>query len=197
MPAPADDLTATIASAAADYESNADVALLHQRLDAIAQGASVEALVQAAAPFRDRPDVIAPLYERVVSAEPANAQAKVVLANAYWLQGRGPDAVGRLASEAIAVDPGNRGAWHLWALSEPDPRQRTQRWEQVTQRFPADLVALAAMADNAASVAGAEHDYAMLDEAIISYERLLERSTEPAQRDAVNAALRILREWKF
>ena len=46
---------------------------------------------------------------------------------------------------------------------------------------------MAAVADNAASVAGAERDYAMLDFAIETYERLLERTTEP-QREAVSTA---------
>jgi hypothetical protein len=48
----------------------------------------------------------------------------------------------------------------------------------VSERFPGDNLALAAVADNAASVAGAEHDYGMLDVAIDTYERLLERTTE-------------------
>ncbi len=191
------NLAAALSAAAAEYETNANIALLQQRLDAIARSATADAIVLAAEQYRDRPEIVAPLYERVVEMRPDNARALVMLANAYWLQGRGPEVVGRLASAAIAADPENRGAWHLWAISESDPRQRTQRWEQVTQRFTSDLVALAAMADNAASVAGAEHDYDMLDQAIAAYERLLERSTQPAQRDAVNGALRVLREWKF
>jgi hypothetical protein len=56
---------------------------------------------------------------------------------------------------------------------------------------------MAAAADNAASVAGAEHDYGMLDFAIDVYERLLERSTEPAQGEAIATALRALRAWRF
>mgnify|MGYP001439531165 CR=1 FL=1 len=54
-----------------------------------------------------------------------------------------------------------------------------------------------AVADNAASVAGAEHDYDMLDFAIDTYERLLERTTDPLQRDAVTTALGALRNWRF
>ena len=53
------------------------------------------------------------------------------------------------------------------------------------------------MADNAASVAGAEQDYEMLDLSISAYEALLERSTEPAQRESVETALRALRGWRF
>ena len=78
----------------------------------------------------------------------------------------------------MAADPSNRGAWHLWALSESDPRGRVRRWQQVSERFPGDDLALAATADNAASVAGAEHDYQMLDFAIETYERLLDRSSK-------------------
>jgi hypothetical protein len=58
-------------------------------------------------------------------------------------------------------------------------------------------MALAALADNAASVAGAEHDFEMLDLAIQSYERLRDRSPETAQRDAVDHALRTLRGWRL
>jgi hypothetical protein len=53
------------------------------------------------------------------------------------------------------------------------------------------------VADNAAAVAGAEHDYQMLDLAIDTFERLLEKSTEPTQREAVTAALGALRGWKL
>jgi hypothetical protein len=102
-----------------------------------------------------------------------------------------------LATKAISVDPANRGAWHLWALSESSPRDRVRRWQQVSERFPQDHLALAAMADNAASVAGAEQDYAMLDVAIETYEVLLEHATEPAQRDALTTALNALRGWRF
>ena len=132
-----------------------------------------------------------------MSAQPDNARALVILANAYWLQGRGPQVVGELATKAIAADPANRGAWHLWALSESDPRSRVRRWQQVSERFPSDHLAMAAVADNAASVAGAERDYAMLDFAIETYERLLERTTDPGQRNAVTTALGALRNWRF
>ena len=156
-----------------------------------------DAVVAAAEEFRDDPSIIAPLYEVVVEAQPGNARALVVLANAYWLLGAGPEAVEGLASRAIAADPGNRGAWHLWALAESEPRRRTLRWQQVCERFPSDDLALACVADNAASVAGAEQDYEMLDLSISAYEALLERSTEPAQRESVETALRALRGWRF
>jgi hypothetical protein len=46
-------------------------------------------------------------------------------------------------------------------------------------------------------VAGNEQDYDMLDLAVAAYESLLERAEQPAQRDALDTALRSLRGWKF
>src|SRR5690606_36585155 len=139
----------------------------------------------------------APLYEVVVERQPDNARALVMLANAYWLVGMGPDVVGALASRAIGADPANRGAWHVWALPESDPRQRVGRWQQVVARFPGDDLALANVADNATGEAGNDQDYEMLDLAVASYESLLERAEQPAQRDALETALKALRVWKF
>ncbi|HET9637567.1 MAG TPA: hypothetical protein VFP26_16720 [Gemmatimonadaceae bacterium] len=121
----------------------------------------------------------------------------VALANHYWLIGTGPEPVADLASRAIAVDPDNRAAWHLWALAESDPRQRVQRWQQVTQRFPQDLLAKANLADNAASLAGAEHDYDAVDLAIATYKDLLAVSDRPDQRTALEKAITTLEGWKF
>lgn len=135
--------------------------------------------------------------ERAVDENPNDSKALVALANAYWLSGRGPEAVGDLASRAIAADPANRAGWHLWALSESDPRQRLSRWQQVSERFPKDDLARANVADNAAAVAGAEHDYDALDLAIVTYEQLLSTATEKDQREALDSALRSLRGWKF
>ena len=182
---------------AREYHTTADVSALREQMAALIAGATPDAMIAAAEPYRDEPEIIAPIYEAVVAAQPENARALVTLANAWWLQGRGPQAVGELASRAIAADPTHRGAWHLWALSEPDPRARVTRWQQVSERFPTDHLALAAMADNAASVAGAEHDYAMLDLAIEIYERLLGSSTDDAQRAALTTALEALKAWRF
>ena len=135
--------------------------------------------------------------ERDVAASPNDAQAVVRLANAYWLEGRGAEVVGELASRAITLDPANRGAWHLWALAEPEPRARVTRWQQVTERFPSDLLAKANLADNAASLAGAEHDYQVLDLAITTYEELRASADHPDQREALDSALRALRGWRF
>jgi hypothetical protein len=105
--------------------------------------------------------------------------------------------VGDLASRAIAADAGNRGAWHLWALAESNVRERVARWQQVAQRFPADQTARAALADNATSLASAEHDPLALELAIRTYEGLLAESTQDAQRSALENALKTLRAWKL
>lgn len=193
----ASDLKAQLERLAYEYHASANVGALRQQLAAIIKAATPDALIVAAETVRDEPELIAPIYESVIASQPDNARALVVLANAYWLQGRGPQAVGELATRAIAADPANRGAWHLWALSESNPRDRVRRWQQVSERFPSDHLAIAAVADNAASVAGAEHDYEMLDFAIETYERLLERTTDPGQREAVTTALNALRGWRF
>ncbi len=138
-----------------------------------------------------------PDLERAVAETPDDATALVALANAYWLTGRGPEAVGELASRAIAADPENRAGWHLWALTESNPRQRVIRWQQVSERFPADDLARANVADNAAALAGAEHDYDALDLAIATYEQLLATAEHREQRDALDTAIRNLKGWKF
>ena len=146
--------------------------------------------------LNDQGDPI-PGLEQAVAESPNDAQKLIALANAYWLTGRGPEAVGDLASRAIAADPDNRAGWHLWALSESDPRQRLGRWQQVSERFPKDDLARANVADNAAALAGAEHDYDALDLAIVTYEQLLTTATHREQREALDTALRSLRGWKF
>jgi hypothetical protein len=191
------DLKVRLDRIAATYHATANIAALRAQLTEFIAGATPDALIAAAESHRDEPEITAPIYEAIVDAQPANARAMVILANAYWLQGRGPQLVGELATRAIAADASNRGAWHLWALSESDPRGRVQRWQQVAERFPEDHLALAAVADNAASVAGAEHDYGMLDFAIQTYERLLEKTPEPSQREAITTALNALRGWRF
>src|SRR3954468_3199361 len=145
------------------------------------------------------PDLTDPLpaLESAVAERPDDAKALVALANHYWLIGTGPEPVADLASRAIAIDPDNRGAWHLWALAESDPRQRMARWQQVSQRFPSDLLAKANLADNAASLAGAEHDYDAVDLAIVTYRELLATATAADQRAALSKAISTLEKWKF
>ena len=191
------DLKTQLNQLAREYHATANIAAFRERLARLIATATPDALITAAEPHRDEPDIIAPIYESIIEAQPDNARALVILANSYWLQGRGPQVVGELATRAIAADPANRGAWHLWALSESNPRDRVRRWQQVSERFPEDNLAMAAVADNAASVAGAERDYEMLDFAIETYQRLLERTPDSTQRDAITTALSALRGWRF
>jgi hypothetical protein len=138
-----------------------------------------------------------PELERAVAERPEDARALVALANHYWLIGAGPEVVGDLASRAIASDPDNRAGWHLWALAESNPRERVARWQQVSSRFPSDDLAKANLADNAAALAGAEHDYQAVDLAIDTYEDLLTRAERADQRRALEKAIKTLKGWKF
>ena len=194
---PTSSVQADIAAAVDDYQAHGNPSALRSRLREIASAAMPDALIAAVEPFREIPEVAGPVYEEIVAAQPTNARALVILANAYWLTGRGPDVVGELANRAIAADASNRGGWHLWALSESDQRQRVARWQQVVARFPSDDLARAALADNATSLAGAEHDYDALDLAIETYEALLKTAQNPSQVEAINTALSALRGWKL
>ena len=191
------DISARVAEAVTSYRETGDTAVLIEALDAIGSGAAPDELVEAAEPWREIPEVAGPLYERVVAARPDDARALVVLANAYWLAGRGPEQVGELASRAIAADPTIRAAWHLWALAESNIRDRVGRWQQVVARFPDDELARAVLADNAASLAGAEHDPVALALAIETFESLLPTAHHPGQRQAVETALKTLRGWRL
>ena len=186
-----------LSAAVADYQRQGDVGMLLDRVQALARSANPDELLAAAAPFRDLPEVVIPVYERVVAARPTDAQAMVVLANAYWLTGRGADVVGDLAQKAIAADESNRGAWHLWALAQSDPRARMERWQLVTTRFPGDQLARAALADNATSVAGAEHDPLALDLAVRTYEELWAEASRDEERRALEETITKLRGWKL
>src|ERR687884_1460521 len=188
MGSPPLDVAAEVSLAVDDYRRRGDTDALTTALATLAERATPGELAAAAAPYRDLPEVVAPLYERIVArgagGAAADAQAAVVLGNAYWLLGRGADAVGALASRALGIDPTNRGAWHLWALSEPDLRARVARWQQVAARFPGDELARALLADNAASLAGAEHDPLALALAIETYAALRAAARLPEQREA-------------
>ena len=186
-----------LSAAVADYQRQGDVGMLLDRVQALARSANPDELLAAAAPYRDLPEVVIPVYERVVAARPTDAQAMVVLANAYWLTGRGADVVGDLAQKAIAADESNRGAWHLWALAQSDPRARMERWQLVTTRFPGDQLARAALADNATSVAGAEHDPLALDLAVRTYEGLWAEASRDEERRALEETITKLRGWKL
>ena len=197
MPSSLADPAAALSAAVNDYHRQGDVGALLDRVQELSRAIDPDALLAAAAPFRNLPEVVIPVYERVVAARPADAQAMVVLANAYWLTGRGADVVGALAQRAIAADETNRGAWHLWALAESDPRARLDRWVQVARRFPADQLARAALADNAASVAGAEHDPLGLDLAVQTYEGLWAEAARDEERKALEDTIATLKGWKL
>jgi hypothetical protein len=190
-------LAADLSAAVDDYHRHGNVGTLLDIVRRLARSSSPEALALAAAPYRELPEVIIPVYESIVERAPSDAQAMVILANAYWLTGRGPDLVGDLAQGALEIDPGNRGAWHLWALAESNVRGRVDRWRQVVARFPADQLARAALADNATSLASGEHDLVALELAIATYEGLLTEADHPAHRQALETTLRTLRGWKF
>ncbi|HEV8497027.1 MAG TPA: hypothetical protein VGQ56_09205 [Gemmatimonadaceae bacterium] len=179
------------------YHRSGDVGILLDQLRAFAKRTPSDHLKSLAQDYRDMPEVVIPLYERVVAMLPDDAQAIVVLANAYWLTGRGPDVVGSMAARAKQLDPANRGAWHLWALAESDLRKRVDRWQEVATRFPADQLARAALADNATSLASNEEDTVALKLAIDTYESLLTESTQTSQRLALEHTLETLRKWRW
>jgi hypothetical protein len=180
-----------------EYHQRGDVARLLESLAQLAATASTAELVTAVEPYREMHEVAGPIYEVIVEREPDDARAIVTLANAYWLTGRGPDVVSGLASRALTADPSNRAAWHLWALSESSPRSRVNRWQQITARFPDDELAKANLADNAAALAGAENDPVALKLAVATYESLLATASHPAQRAALENALKTLKNWSL
>jgi len=189
------DPVAALSAAVSTYHDTSDYGVLLERLLAIADVTEPDALAAAAEPYLAIPEVSGPLYERIVAARPNDSRALVILANSYWLTGRGPEATGELAARALAADPDNRGAWHLWALTEGVPRERMMRWKQVVERFPEDDLARASLADNATGLASGERDREALQLAIRSYEILRRKATDPAQRAAVERALATLRSW--
>lgn len=195
-PSPFYDPAIELDSYVESYHRSGDVGQLFDQLKGLARRTAPNLLKTAAERYREMPEVIIPLYERIVADSPADAQAMVVLANSYWLTGRGPEAVNALAERAKGVDPTNRGAWHLWALAESNVRRRVDRWHQVTKQFPNDQLARAALADNATSLAHDEDDPVALKLAIDTYEGLLAESTQTAQRLALEEVLKKLRGWK-
>ena len=181
----------------ANHGASTKHALLGSAIREVTRGLGADDLLSVAAHFREDPEIAVVLLEDVIAAQPNNSRALVRLADCYWLLGAGPQPVAELANRAIAIDPGDRAAWHLWALSESQPRERVGRWQQIAQRFPDDMLALANYADNAASVAAGERDYEMLDAAIAAYEGLRARAQRDDERNAVDTALATLRKWRF
>ena len=197
MPNPPQDPANRLSAIVEDYRRHDNLGALFDSLRALARETSPDVLSDISRPFRDVPEVVIPLFESITERLPRDAQALVVLANAYWLTGRGPETVGRLANRARELDPENRGAWHLYALSESDPRARMERWREVAAKFPADQLARAALADNAASVAGAEHDPLALDLAVATYESLLAEAKNSEQKKALRETIAALKKWKL
>ncbi|HEX5971336.1 MAG TPA: hypothetical protein VFY85_05370 [Gemmatimonadaceae bacterium] len=189
------DPAEALAAAVQEYHQQNDVGALLDRVQAIARTTDADTLLEISTPYRDLAEVVIPVYERVVAARPDDAQSMVVLANAYWLTGRGSDVVGELATRAITADDRNRGAWHLWALAEPNPRARMERWRTVTEHFPADQLARAALADNATSLAGAEQDPEALDLAVRTYESLWAEASRAEERQALEETITKLKGW--
>ena len=197
MTAPVADVHTEIAAAVDAYRADGNIARLLERIGEVARCADANVLASAVEPYRAMPEVAGPAYEHIVAARPDDARALVILANAYWMAGRGPEQVSELASRAIGADPENRGAWHLWALSEPDLRARVSRWKQVATRFAEDQLARATLADNAASLASTEHDREALELAIGTYVELLALATRDEERDALERAIETLRGWRI
>ena len=194
MESSAPSLDLGLARIVEEYRDTANIGTLFDRVRALAAHAAPEALAEATRPYHDMPEVVIPAYEQIVASRPKDAQAMVVLANAYWLTGRGAEVVDALARRAKDADSRNRGAWHLWALAEPGLRSRVDRWLEVTRQFPQDQLARAALADNAASLAGAEDDPAALDLAIATYESLLNEATNLPQKNALLGTIKALRQ---
>lgn len=186
--------TAQLNTIVEKYRRDANVPQLLEALSAFAASVETDALFEAADAHAAIPEVLGPLMEVVVQRQPQHARALVRLANAWWLSGRGPDAVGELASRAIAADPTHRGAWHLWAITETDPRARMNRWLQVTERFPSDDLAKANLADNAASVGSTEDDPVALKLALDTFRALRQNAPHAAQRAALDQAIEALRK---
>ena len=197
MTAPTVDVHSEIAAAVDAYREDANIASLLARIDRVARATDPETLASAVEPFRAMPEVTGPAYEHIVAVRPDDARALVILADAYWLAGRGPEQVAELASRAMAADPAHRGAWHLWALTEPDLRSRVSRWQQVADRFPDDLLARANLADNAASLASTDHDREALELAIKTYSQLRALAQREDERQALDRAIETLRNWRL
>src|SRR5688500_5733940 len=75
MRSPASDLRAEVATAVDEYQAHGNPAHLRARLRDLAGSATPDALIAAVEPFREIPEVAAPVYEQVVKDQPDNARA--------------------------------------------------------------------------------------------------------------------------
>src|SRR5207253_6145810 len=97
VPNPQQDAATRIATIVEEYRQHDNLGALFDGLRQLARDESPETLIDVSRPYRDLPEVVIPLFESVTERVPSDAQSLVVLANAYWLTGRGPETVGRLA----------------------------------------------------------------------------------------------------
>jgi hypothetical protein len=67
----------------------------------------------------------------------------------------------------------------------------------VAARFPQDQLALANLADNAASLASTDHDRDALDLAVDTYSQLLALAERHEERQALERAMETLRSWRI
>jgi len=137
-----------------------------------------------------------PSYERIVADRQADAQAMVVLANAYWLTGRGPGPVEALAVRAKEIDPMNRGA--CICGRSPNPTcENASSGGSPSPRVPSDQLARAALADNATSLRMTSKIRLRSSSRSPRMRVLLAEAPGTAQRLALEQSLKTLRGWKL
>src|SRR5206468_12615981 len=73
------DVAAALAAAVHEYRQQGDVGTLLDRVKAMARDAEPAALASAARSYMDLPEVVIPVYERLVESNPREAQPMVVL----------------------------------------------------------------------------------------------------------------------
>ena len=179
------------------YQQSGDVGLLFDQLKALAKRTAPDALKQAAQPFRDLPEVVIPLYERIVADSPNDAQAMVVLANSYWLTGRGPDAVEQLASRAKAIDraesrrlaPLGAGRSRICESASIVGSKSRSAFRATNSRAPRSPTTPRVWRTT-------KQDPVALKLAIATYEGLLAETKQTAQRLALEETLKKLRNWR-
>jgi hypothetical protein len=191
---PQPDVGAALDAAVHEYRQRGDVGALLDRVKAVVREAPTEALGPAAAPYMDLPEVVIPVYERIVELSPTEAQPMVVLANAYWLSGRGAEVVGQLAERAKSVDDGTAAPGTCGRSPSPT-RAANGAMACGDAALPGRPARAAALADNAASVAGAEHDPLALDLAVQTFESLWAEASRDEERRALEETIAKLKGW--
>src|SRR5689334_11750731 len=82
-----------LAQVVEEYRRTANIGTLVDRVRALASRTDPEKLARVARAYVNMPEVVIPAFEHIVAKCPGDAQAMVVLANAYWLTGRGTEVV--------------------------------------------------------------------------------------------------------